>query len=236
MTTELSSFERARTPPPPLPLNQAWLVLTVVFIAEIMDLIDTSVANLAGPSIRADLGGGPMTLQWVLAAYTAAFAIGLVTSGRLGDRLGRRRLFLLGMAGFTLASLACGLAPDPAFLIAARVLQGLCGAVMIPQGMALVKVVFPPEHLRKALMPLGPIMGLATVAGPILAGWLLHLDLFGSRWRAIFLINVPFGLIAAARGRRVLPRHSGEDATARLDLTGIGLLTAGSALLIVPLI
>jgi len=208
----------------------------VVIVAELMDLIDTSVANLAGPSIRADLGGGPMTLQWVLSAYTAAFALGLVTSGRLGDLIGRRRLFQLGMADFTLASLACGLAPSAGFLIVARLFQGLFGSVMIPQGLALVKIVFPPEHLRKALMPFGPIMGLAMVAGPILAGWLLHLDLFGSQWRSIFLINIPFGIFAAALGWWVLPRHSGEDRGARLDLRGVGLLTAGSALLIVPLI
>ena len=220
----------------PLPLRRAWLVLVVVVLAELMDLIDTSVANLAGPSIRADLGGGAMTLQWVLSAYTAAFALGLITSGRLGDLLGRRRLFLLGMAGFTLASMACGLAPSAGFLIGARVFQGLFGSVMIPQGMALVKIVFPPGHLRRALMPFGPIMGLATVAGPILAGWLLHLDLFGSQWRSIFLINIPFGVLAAALGLWVLPRHSGEDRTARLDLIGVALLTAGSALLIVPLI
>ncbi|WP_020640631.1 MFS transporter [Amycolatopsis balhimycina] len=220
----------------PLPLGRAWLVLVAVVVAELMDLVDTSVANLAGPAIRADLGGGPMTLQWVLSGYTAAFALGLVTSGRLGDVLGRRRLFLLGMAGFTLASLACGLAPGPGFLISARVVQGLCGSVMIPQGMALVKIVFPPAHLRKALMPMGPIMGLATVAGPILAGWLLHLDLFGSRWRSIFLINVPFGVLAAVLGWYVLPRNGGEDRGARLDPRGVGLLTAGSALLIVPLI
>jgi MFS family permease len=131
-----------------------------------MDLIDSSIANLAGPSIRADLGGGQATVQWVLSAYSAAFALGLVTSGRLGDLLGRRRLFLLGMAGFTVASLACGLAPDVVFLIAARTLQGLFGSVMIPQGLALVKIVFPPEHLRKALMPVGPLMGLTMVAGP----------------------------------------------------------------------
>ncbi|MFG1644502.1 MFS transporter [Amycolatopsis sp. NPDC049252] len=220
----------------PLPLGQAWLVLVVVIVAELMDLIDTSVANLAGPSIRADLGGGPMTLQWVLSAYTAAFALGLITSGRLGDLIGRRRLFQLGMAGFTLASLACGLAPGAGFLIVARLFQGLFGSVMIPQGLALVKIVFPPEHLRRALMPFGPIMGLAMVAGPILAGWLLHLDLFGSGWRSIFLINVPFGVFAAALGWWVLPRHSGEDRSARLDVRGVGLLTAGSALLIVPLI
>src|SRR5690349_9186107 len=143
----------------PLPLRTAWLVLAVVVLADIMDLIDSSVANLAGPSIRADLGGAQVTVQWVLSAYTAAFALGLVTSGRLGDLLGRRRLFLLGMTGFTLASLACGLAPDVVFLIVARTLQGLCGSVMIPQGLALVKVVFPPQHLRRALTPVGPLMG-----------------------------------------------------------------------------
>ncbi|MCA1217266.1 MFS transporter [Streptomyces sp. 8L] len=234
MSTEQCSLIPSRAGP--LPLRRAWLVLAVVFLGEIMDLIDSSVANLAGPSIRADLGGGPMTLQWVLSAYTAAFALGLITSGRLGDLIGRRRLFLIGMAGFTIASLACGLAPGPVLLIVARVAQGLFGSVLIPQGMALVKVVFPPELLRKALMPFGPIMGLATVGGPILAGWLLHLDLFGSQWRSIFLINVPFGVIALVLGLRVLPRRGGEDPGARLDLTGVGLLTAGSALLIVPLI
>src|SRR6201996_3044385 len=203
-----------------VPLRTAWLVLVVVIIADLMDLIDSSVANLAGPSIRADLGGGQVTVQWVLSAYTAAFALGLGTSGRLGDLLGRRRLFLLGMTGFTLASLACGLAPDVVFLIVARTLQGLFGSVMIPQGLALMTVVFPPQHLRKALTPVGPIMGVATVAGPILAGWLLHLDLFGSQWRSIFLINIPFGVIAAALGWHVLPRRGGEDRAARLDLTG----------------
>ncbi|WSN26023.1 MFS transporter [Streptomyces griseoaurantiacus] len=218
------------------PSRAAWLVLVVVVLADLMDLIDSSIANLAGPSIHADLGGGQVTVQWVLSAYTATFALGLVTSGRLGDLLGRRRLFLLGMTGFTLTSLACGLAPNATFLIVARALQGLCGSVMIPQGLALVKVVFPPQHLRKALTPVGPLMGLTMVGGPVLAGWLLHLNLFGAEWRSIFLINVPFGLVAALLGSRVMPRSGGEDPDARLDLTGIGLLTAASALLVVPLI
>jgi EmrB/QacA subfamily drug resistance transporter len=237
-TVFVSIDQRTSQAPTPssLPLRTAWLVLVVVVLADLMDLIDSSIANLAGPSIRSDLGGGQVTVQWVLSAYTAAFALGLVTSGRLGDLLGRRRLFLLGMTGFTLASLACGLAPDVVFLIVARTLQGLFGSVMIPQGLALVKVVFPPQHLRKALAPVGPLMGLTMVAGPILAGWLLHLDLYGSQWRPIFLINVPFGVAALLLGRRVLPRHGGEDRTARLDLTGVALLTAASALLIVPLI
>jgi EmrB/QacA subfamily drug resistance transporter len=220
----------------PLRLTRAWLVLAVVFIADVMDILDSTVATIASPSIRADLGGSETTLQWVLSAYTATFALGLVTSGRLGDLVGRRRLFLLGMAGFTLASLACGLAPGAASLIIARAVQGLFGSVMIPQGFALVKVVFPPDQLRTALIPFGPVMGLATVAGPILAGWLLHLDLFGSQWRSIFLINVPIGVLAWCLGRRFLPRRSGEDATARLDLGGVALLTLASGLLIIPLV
>ncbi|MBO2449300.1 DHA2 family efflux MFS transporter permease subunit [Actinomadura barringtoniae] len=238
MTTELSS-PVARSPAvesPVLPLRRAWLVLAVVVVADIMDVLDSTVANLAGPSIRADLGGADSTVQWVPAAYTAAFALGLVTSGRLGDLVGRRRLFLAGLAGFTLASLACGLAPGVWFLIGARVLQGLCGSVMIPQGFALVKIVFLPQHLRRALIPFGPIMGLATVAGPILAGWLLHLNLFGSEWRSIFLINVPIGVAALLLGALFLPRNAGEDTTARLDLRGVGLLTLASALLIIPLV
>lgn len=234
MPIEQRSLEASSTAP--FPLRQAWLVLAVVFIADVMDVIDSTIANLAGPSIRADLGGSETTLQWVLTAYTAAFAIGLITSGRLGDLFGRRRLFLLGMTGFTLASLACGLAPGVTFLITARVLQGLFGAVMIPQGFAMVKVVFPPQLLRKALIPFGPVMGLATVAGPILAGWLLHLDLFGSQWRSIFLINVPIGIVALALAWRILPARTGEDETARLDLGGVALLTLSSALLIIPLI
>ena len=211
-------------------------MLAVVFIADVMDVIDSTIANLAGPSIRADLGGSETTLQWVLAAYTAAFAIGLITSGRLGDLFGRRRLFLLGMAGFTLASLSCGLAPGVGFLISARLLQGLFGSLMIPQGFAMVKVVFPPQQLRTALIPFGPVMGLATVAGPILAGWLLHLDLLGSQWRSIFLINVPIGVTACVLGWWFLPHRTGEDANARLDLGGVGLLSLASALLIIPLV
>lgn len=214
----------------------AYGVLIVVFVADLMDLLDSTVANVAGPSIRADLGGDDATLQWVLAGYTVAFALGLVTAGRLGDRVGRRRAFLVGMAGFTLSSLACGLAPAAGWLIASRVVQGLFGALMIPQGFALLTVVFPADRLRQAFVPFGPLMGLAAVGGPILAGWLLHLDPFGSQWRSIFLINVPVGAAAFLFGRRVLPRDAGEDHDARIDLVGIALLTLASGLLITPLV
>jgi len=211
-------------------------VLVVVFVADLMDMLDSTVANLAGPSIRADLGGDETTLQWVLASYTVTFALGLITAGRLGDLVGRRRLFLIGMAGFTVASLACGLAPGVGWLIAARAIQGLFGSVMIPQGFALLTVVFPPDKLRQAFVPFGPIMGLASVGGPILAGWLLHLNPFGTEWRSIFLINVPIGVAAWLLGWRYLPHHTGEDRNARLDPTGVTLLTLASALLIIPLV
>lgn len=208
----------------------------VVLVADVMDLVDSTVANLAGPSIRADLGGGDATLQWVLAAYTTAFALGLVTSGRLGDLLGRRRMFLVGMAGFTLSSLACGLAPGAGWLIAARVLQGLFGAVMIPQGLALVKVAFPPQDLNKAFIPFGPVMGLAGVVGPIIAGVLINANLFGSQWRSIFLINVPIGVVAFVLSWLTLPKETGGQHDAKVDVGGVTLLTLASAMLIVPLV
>lgn len=241
MIVDRTLFVSISTPPntpviTPLALNRAWPVLVVVVIADVMDFIDSSIANVAGPSIRNDLGGNESTLQWVLSAYTAAFAIGLVTSGRLGDIMGRRRLFVIGMVCFTTMSLACGLAPNVPLLIAFRALQGLSGAVMIPQGFSLVKIAFPPEHLRKALVPFGPIMGAAGVVGPILAGWLLHLDLFGSQWRSIFLINVPIGVVATILALVFLPRHAAEDPSQRIDVAGVLLLTIASALLIIPLI
>jgi EmrB/QacA subfamily drug resistance transporter len=212
-----------------------WLVMVVVIIADVMDLLDATIANLAGPSIRADLGGSETTLQWVLAAYTCAFAVGLVVSSRAGDLVGRRKMFIIGMAGFTLASLLCGLAPTAGLLIGSRVLQGLFGAVMIPQGLAMVKQSFHPDDLQKAFIPFGPIMGLAAVLGPIIAGVLLDADLFGTGWRMIFLINIPVGVIGTYLAWRYLPDVP-KDASARLDIRGAVLLTAASALLIYPLV
>ncbi|MBO9520148.1 MAG: MFS transporter [Nocardioidaceae bacterium] len=213
-----------------------WMVLVVVLIADVMDLLDATIANIAGPSIRADIGGSETTLQWVLAAYTLAFAVGLITAARAGDLFGRRRLFLVGMIGFTLASLACGLAPSPELLIAARVAQGLFGAVMIPQGLAMVKASFTEADLQKAFIPFGPVMGLAAVMGPIVAGFLLDWNLFGSDWRAIFWVNVPVGVVASYLSWRYLPRGLERDPDARLDPLGTVLLTAASVTLIYPLV
>ncbi len=213
-----------------------WMVMAVVILADVMDLLDATIANLAGPSIRREIGGGESTLQWILAAYTLTFAVGLITSARLGDLVGRRRMFLVGMVGFTIASLLCGLAPSAGFLIGARVLQGVFGASMIPQGLAMVRASFHPDDLQKAFIPFGPIMGLAAVLGPILAGFLIGADLFGSGWRAIFWVNVPVGVVASYLAWRYLPRNLHRDPDARLDVVGATLLTMASVLLIYPLV
>jgi EmrB/QacA subfamily drug resistance transporter len=242
MTTDVSS----RTPDPravaepalvgPDGYRHRWMVLVVVMVADVMDLLDATVANLAGPSIRRDIGGSESTLQWVLAAYTLTFAVGLITSARAGDLFGRRRLFTIGMVGFTVASLLCGLAPTAALLIAARVAQGFFGAVMIPQGLAMVKSSFTEADLQKAFIPFGPVMGLSAVMGPIVAGFLLDADLFGAGWRAIFWVNVPIGVVASYLAVRYLPRHLARDPHARLDPLGTSLLTAASITLIYPLV
>ncbi|MEZ0578826.1 DHA2 family efflux MFS transporter permease subunit [Nocardioides sp. MH1] len=212
-----------------------WFVMAAVIIADVMDLLDATIATLAGPSIRADLGGSETTLQWVLAAYTLAFAVGLLTSARLGDIVGRRPMFIAGMAGFTIFSLLCGLAPSAGLLITFRVLQGLFGAVMIPQGLAMVKQNFPPEDLQKAFIPFGPIMGLSAVLGPIIAGFLIDADLFGTGWRMIFLINVPVGVLGTYIAWRYLPDVP-KDPKARLDPLGSILVTVASAAIIYPLV
>jgi EmrB/QacA subfamily drug resistance transporter len=218
-----------------VPYRWRWAALFVILAAEVMDLLDAMVTNIAAPTMRADLGGTPATIQWLGAAYTLSMAVGLITGGRLGDIFGRRRMFLIGAAGFTVGSLACAVAQSPEMLIGARVMQGLFGAVMLPQGLGMIKEMFPPKEMQAAFGMFGPVMGLSAVGGPILAGWLVEADYFGTGWRMIFLINLPLGAAALLAGARFLP-ESRSPHPLRLDIPGIILASLGGFLVIYPLV
>jgi EmrB/QacA subfamily drug resistance transporter len=212
-----------------------WVVLAIVLVAEIMDLLDSTVITIAAPTVRAELGGGASAMQWWAAGYTLAFGVLMIVGARLGDIYGRRRVFLVGIAGFTLASMACALAPSPDALIATRVLQGGFGALLIPQGLGVIKNVFPPKEMGGAFAAFGPVMGLAAIAGPILAGWLVTADLLGTGWRMIFLLNVPLGVVGFLGALRFMP-ESKSSTRIRLDPLGIVLISAASLAIIYPLV
>lgn len=200
-----------------------WALLGLVLLADALDMIDATVTTIAAPSIVGEIGGGPALIKWLGAAYALAMSILLVVGGRLGDRFGQRRLFLIGMTGFTFASAICGLAPAPVVLITARVLQGAFGALMIPQGMAVIARHFTPEMRRTAFNLFGPLLGIATIAGPVLAGFVIEADIAGLSWRPIFLVNLVLGTAGIALAARLLP-HGNGDRSVTVDGTGAGLL------------
>lgn len=212
-----------------------WPALFVILAAEVMDLLDALITSIAGPTIVRDLGGGETLIQWLAAGYTLAMASGLLLGGRLGDIYGRRRMFLIGMAGFTTMSLACAVSTSPEMLVTFRVLQGLLGAVMIPQGLGMIKEMFPPAEVGAAFGAFGPVMGLSAVGGPILAGWLVDADLLDWSWRSIFAINIPLGVAALATGLRLLP-PSRPDRSVHIELTSVAIASGSMFLLIYPLI
>ena len=233
LTASETAPPQIETPPQGHP--RRWWILALILAVECMDLLDGTIVNVAAPSIRADLGASLSALQWIAGGYALTFAIGLVTGGRLGDIFGRRRLFLLGLAGFTAASALCGAANSPETLIALRLVQGVFAAIMIPQGFGILRQVFSPDEIQKAFGLFGPVIGLSAVLGPILGGALTDGDLFGLGWRAIFLVNVPIGLIALFGSAKLLPESKANDKPS-LDLGGAALVTLAMGLLVYPLI
>ncbi|MFT3714079.1 MAG: DHA2 family efflux MFS transporter permease subunit [Archangium sp.] len=215
--------------------RRRWLILFTILAAEVMDLLDGTIVNVAGPSIRESLGASMSALQWVMGGYALAFAIGLVTGGRLGDIYGRKRLFLIGVAGFTISSAACGLASSPAQLIIFRLVQGVFAASMIPQGFGIVREVFPPNELGKAFGLFGPVIGGSAILGPVLGGILVDADLFGAGWRTIFLVNVPLGIAAFIASARLFPESKASNAPT-LDVVGAVLVSGVAGLSIYALI
>ncbi|MFJ9948710.1 MFS transporter [Kitasatospora sp. NPDC091207] len=216
------------------PYRWRWLILVAMLVAELMDLLDASIVNVAGPALEESLGAGSVGLQWVIGGYALTLGAGLVLGGRLGDRYGRRRMFLIGLAAFTATSLLCALAPNIGALIAFRLLQGTAGAMLLPQGLGLLRENFSGPELTKVFAVFGPVLGLGGIIGPVLGGFLIEGDFFGLGWRSVFLVNLPIGAAALAVAARFVPRRPG-DRTVRVDLTGAALVAVACALLVLPL-
>ncbi|GIG59949.1 MFS transporter [Longispora fulva] len=211
-----------------------WAALATLLTAEAMNLLDATIVQVAAPVIHADLGGPAADIQWYAAAYTLPFAMLLITGGRLGDIVGRRRVFRIGVTGFVLASVACALAGSAGTMIAARAVQGCAAALVIPQTFGLIKSMFTGPETARALGTIGPVMGLSAVCGPALGGILTHADLFGSSWRAVFLVNVPLG-VAVLLAAPLLAEDRSPDRP-RLALVGTALAAVGTGLVVYPLI
>src|SRR5713226_9706713 len=196
-----------------------WLTLVILLLAAFMNLLDVSIVNIAIPSIQRGLHASYADVQWTLAGYALSYALVLITGGRLGDTFGRKRLFLIGVIGFTVMSALCGAAQSSGMLIASRVAQDAFGAIMIPQVLSVIQVICPPAERIKALAGFGVTAGLGTVSGPLLGGLLTQHNLFGLGWRSIFLINVPVGILAVTAAS-ILVRESRAPRPPKLDPAG----------------
>jgi EmrB/QacA subfamily drug resistance transporter len=210
-----------------------WL-LPVILLGNVLNVIDVFVVNVALPTLTRTLHAGPAELELIVAGYSVSYACFLVIGGRLGDTFGRRRMFLTGMTGFTLASALCGFAPTTGILIAARILQGATAALLVPQVLATIQVNYEGAARQRALGVFGATMSVAAAAGQVLGGLLVSADLFGLSWRPAFLINIPVGVIGLIAARRVVPESRAQQA-APIDGRGTALLGAAVVLLLVPL-
>jgi len=211
-----------------------WLMLPVVLMAMFMAGFDIWAVNVAAPSLQRDLHVSDAALQLIVGGYAFMYASGMVTGGRLGDLFGYRRMFMIGVVSFAAASLLCGLAQSPGELVVARLLQGLTGAAMVPQVLALITATFPVRERGRALAWFGVTMGIGFVSGQILGGGLIEADVFGLGWRAIFLVNVPVGLLALVAAAIVVP-PAWAQRRPRLDPLGAIGVSASLALALVPL-
>jgi MFS family permease len=233
-TTQVTAASRAVRAHPGEPRTLTAAGLTVILVGVLLPMIDFFIVNVAIPTIDTDLRASQPLLELVVSGYATAYALLLVLGGRLGDSLGRKRLFLLGMAAFTVTSLACGLAPTAPILVAARVAQGAAAAMMAPQVLATIQAATTGERRTRALGMYGATGGLAAVLGQVLGGLLVSANIDGLGWRPIFLVNVPIGLAGLVLAKRYVPdtRHG---APAPID--GAGTLLLGVTLLavLVPL-
>ncbi|MDN4525915.1 MFS transporter [Fictibacillus fluitans] len=212
-----------------------WWALAVVCLATFMTMLDSFIVNVAAPTISTDLHADPAEIQFIIAGYTIAYGIFLVTGGRLGDIFGAKRLFIIGMLGFTIASVLCGISITPFMLIGSRIIQGITASLMVPQVLAYIQNSFQEDERKTAMSTYGAVIGISTIVGQVAGGLLLKLNLFQLGWRMIFLINVPIGVLALI-GAVYLIRSQSSAKEKYLDLGGVALL--GSALLffLIPII
>lgn len=230
-----SESQQARSPALGSPIRRAGLLLAVLLTGQALANIDAAIVNVATASIHLRLGATGAELQLVVSGYILAYAMLMITGARLGHRYGYRRIFLLGVGGFTLASLACGLAPSPILLVVARIIQGAGAALLVPQVLSGIQIHFAGEARARALGLFVVALSVSAVAGQILGGALISADLFGSGWRPVFLINVPIGAALIAAAMRCLPADAARG-RARLDLGGVAVLSTALLLALVPLI
>ncbi|MEU8176599.1 MFS transporter [Microbispora hainanensis] len=215
------------------PSPRSWAIFLLVVAADVLDLLSTTVTNVAAPTIVRDLGASWSLAPWLGASYTLAMGSLMIVGGRLGDRFGCRRLFLIGLAGFTLCSLADTLAATPLELVAFRIGQGVSGGLLIPQGFVLLVRVVPRESLGMLFGLFGPLLAVSSISGPVVAGLLIEADPFGLSWRSVFLLNVLLGVLMLAAALRVIPPFRGDESirirpgAAFTLMAGLGLLLAG---------
>jgi EmrB/QacA subfamily drug resistance transporter len=207
----------------------------VILTGTFMVVLDFFIVNVALPSVQSDLHASSGSIQWIVAGYGLTSAVFLITAGRLGDKLGRRRTFSLGLALFTLSSAACGLATTPEMLVVSRLVQGLAGALLMPNVLSLIGVLYTGADRLRALSAYGMVMGLAAVGGQLIGGMLVQANIAGVGWRSCFLINVPVGALALALAPVLVP-ESRAARSRRLDLAGTALVTVGLTAIVLPLV
>ncbi len=210
-------------------------ILAVLLLGQFMAILDVSIVNVAAPTLQGDLNASGAGLQLAIAGYTISYAVLLITGARLGDRIGHGRAFRAGLAGFTLASLLCGLAPTTGTLIAFRFAQGVGAALMMPQVMSLIQRTFDGAARARALSLYSAVIACGAVVGQVLGGVIVSADLFGTGWRPVFIVNVPIGLALLVLARKNLPADRGERARG-LDPAGVVTLSAAVLLLVLPLV
>jgi len=217
------------------PGRREWRILAVVLVGSFMAVLDTTIVNVALPSIAQGIKASSEALEWVVSGYALTFGLALVPAGRLGDRLGYKRMFLAGLTVFTLASVACGISRNPAELIVSRLVQGLGAGIYFPAISATIQRQFSGDARSRAFGYLGGVVGLSTALGPLLGGVLIQLAGLSDGWRWVFLVNLFIGAAGIPVAARVLPRRR-EREQHDLDLTGSALLTGVLLLVLIPLV